>query len=147
MRAADRRIRAGIIYKGDHSMTKNEPTAVDEYLATLPDEVRHALQNLRHTVRSIVPGAEERIGYRIPIFRLGRDLVGFSAQKNPQKRICSFYTMSPPLAKAMKKELQDYKVSGATIHFIPADPLPEELVRKIVLARVKDLSEKIPQRK
>ena len=55
--------------------------------------------------------------------------------------------MSPPLAKAMKKELQDYKVSGATIHFIPADPLPEELVRKIVLARVKDLSEKIPQRK
>jgi uncharacterized protein YdhG (YjbR/CyaY superfamily) len=119
------------------------PTTVDEYLATLPNDVRKVLQKLRHSIKSIVPEAEERIAYRIPIFRLQRDLVGFSAQTNPQKRrLCSFYTMSPPLAKAMKKDLQDYEVSGATIHFTPEKPMPAALVKKIVRARVKELSGK-----
>jgi uncharacterized protein YdhG (YjbR/CyaY superfamily) len=121
---------------------KNFPTTVDEYLATLPNDVRKVLQKLRHTIKSIVPEAEERIAYRIPIFRLQRDLVGFSAQRNPQKRLCSFYTMSPPLVKAMKKDLQDYEVSGTTIHFIPEKPLPAALVKKIVSARVRELSGK-----
>jgi uncharacterized protein YdhG (YjbR/CyaY superfamily) len=63
----------------------NLPTTVDEYLATLPNDVRKVLQKLRHTIKSIVPEAEERIAYRIPIFRLQRnDLVGFSAQRRPQ---------------------------------------------------------------
>lgn len=127
------------------AMTKtarNLPTTVDEYLSILPNDVRKELQKLRHTIKSIAPEAEERIAYRIPIFRLQRDLVGFSAQRNPQKRLCSFYTMSPPLVKAMKKDLQDYKVSGATIHFTPEKPLPAALVKKIVRARVKELSGK-----
>jgi uncharacterized protein YdhG (YjbR/CyaY superfamily) len=118
------------------------PTTVDEYLATVPQDVRKALQKLRRIIKSVVPEAEERIAYRIPIFRLQHDLVGFSAQRNPQKRLCSFYTTSPPLVKAMKKDLQDYKVSGATIHFTPEKPLPAALVKKIVRARVKESSGK-----
>ncbi|HEU4445650.1 MAG TPA: DUF1801 domain-containing protein [Nitrososphaeraceae archaeon] len=120
----------------------NLPTTVDEYLATVPNDVRKVLQKLRHTIKSIAPEAEERIAYRIPIFRLKRDLVGFSAQTDPQKRLCSFYTMSPTLAKAMKKDLQGYEVSGATIHFTAEKPLREELVKKIVRARVEELSGK-----
>jgi len=126
-------------------MTKSSeyfPTTVDEYLVTVPNDVRKALQKLRHTIKSIVPEAEERIAYRIPIFRIQHDLVGFSAQRNPQKRLCSFYIMSPPLAKAMKKDLQGYEVSGTTIHFTPEKPLPAALVKKIVHERVKELSGK-----
>lgn len=122
------------------------PTTIDEYLATVPNDVRRVLQKLRQTIKSIVPEAEERIAYRIPIFRLEHDLVGFSAQRDPQKRVCWFYTMSPPLAKAMKKDLQGYKVSGATIHFTPEKPLPAALVKKIVYARVKELSGKTKKR-
>ena len=70
----------------------NLETTVDEYLATLLNDVGNVLQKHRHTIKSIAPEAEERIAYRIPIFRLQRDLVGFSAQTNPQKRLCSFYT-------------------------------------------------------
>jgi uncharacterized protein YdhG (YjbR/CyaY superfamily) len=119
------------------------PTTVDDYLATVvPNDVRKVLQKLRHTIKSIVPEAEERIAYRIPIFRLQRDLVGFSAQIDHQKRLCSFYTMSPPLAKAMKEDLLGYEVSGATIHFTPEKPLPKVLVKRIVHARVKEISGK-----
>ena len=58
------------------AMTKtarNLPTTVDEYLATLPNDVRKELQKLRHTIKSTAPEAEERIAYRIPIFRLQPD--------------------------------------------------------------------------
>jgi uncharacterized protein YdhG (YjbR/CyaY superfamily) len=65
--------------------TNNFPTTVDEYLAVVPNDVRRVLQKLRHTIKSIVPEAEERITYRVPIFRLQRDLVGFSVQTNHQK--------------------------------------------------------------
>lgn len=54
----------------------NLPTTVDEYLATLLNDVRKVLQKHRHTIKSIAPEAEERISYRTPIFRLQRDLVG-----------------------------------------------------------------------
>jgi uncharacterized protein YdhG (YjbR/CyaY superfamily) len=122
--------------------SKYFPTTIDEYLATVPNDVHKVLQKLRQTIKSIVPEAEERIAYRIPIFRLKHDLVGFSTQRDPQKRLCSFYTMSPPLVKAMKQDLQGYEVSGATIHFTPEKPLPAALVKKIVRARVKELSGK-----
>jgi hypothetical protein len=42
--------------------------------------------------------------------------------------------MSPPLVKAMKKDLQGYKVSGATIHFTLEKSLPAVVVKRIVRA-------------
>jgi len=121
-------------------MNKARSSTVDEYLAQLPNDVREALQRLRRIIKSAAPDSEERIAYRIPIFRLERDLVGYSAQRNPEQRLCSFYTMSPPLVRAMKREFSGYKLSGATIHFTPDEPLPASLVRKIVRARLKELS-------
>jgi hypothetical protein len=50
--------------------------------------------------------------------------------------------MSPPLVKSMKKDLHGYKVSGATIHFTPQQPLPATLIKKIVRGRLKEISEK-----
>ena len=120
----------------------NLPTTVEEYLATVPGDVRKSLQALRMTIKVSVPRIEERIACRIPVFRLQRDLVGFSAQRNPQKRLCSFYMMSPALAKELRIDLQDYKVSGATIHFTPEKPLPAALVRKILHARLEESLEK-----
>jgi uncharacterized protein YdhG (YjbR/CyaY superfamily) len=36
------------------------PTTVDEYLATVPNDVHKVFQKLRYTIKSIVPEAEER---------------------------------------------------------------------------------------
>jgi uncharacterized protein YdhG (YjbR/CyaY superfamily) len=71
------------------------------------------------------------------IFALNRDLVGFVAQPNH----LSFFTMSPNLAEAMKAEItQTHRLSGATIHFTPENPLPTPLVEKILAARVMERS-------
>ena len=108
---------------------------VDAYLADLPDDVRDELERVRAIVRETVPACTERVSYGIPIFRLRRDLVGMSAAKNH----CSLHTMSPPLAKAMAVELKGFQVSGATIHFGPENPLPRDLVERIVRRRLEEL--------
>jgi uncharacterized protein YdhG (YjbR/CyaY superfamily) len=56
---------------------------VDEYLASLDQSKRTTLQQLRQTIRSIVPEAEEGISYGMPAYRLrGKVIAGFAAFKN-----------------------------------------------------------------
>ena len=116
--------------------SKNDPGAVDAYLAGLPKAERTALEDLRRLIKSTVPRVQERISYGTSvIFALERDLVGFVAQK----KHLSFFTMSPELAIAMRDEIKaTHKPSGATIHFSPDNPLPASLVKKILRARLKE---------
>lgn len=116
--------------------SKNDPAAVDAYLASLPRAERETLQKLRSLIKETVPGVDERISYGTAVmFSRGLDLFGFVAQR----KHLSFLTASPKLAAAMKAEIsKTHKVSGATIHFSPDAPLPPALVKKIVRARVRE---------
>jgi uncharacterized protein YdhG (YjbR/CyaY superfamily) len=117
--------------------SRHAPEEIDAYLAELPDEVRSSLERMRGIIREVAPESTERVSYGIPIFRLGKDLVGLSAQKDH----CSLHSMSPVLMKTMAEELkgEGVRVSGATVHFTPEDPLPRDLVERIVRARIKEL--------
>jgi uncharacterized protein YdhG (YjbR/CyaY superfamily) len=114
--------------------SRHAPEEIDAYLEPLPEDVRSVLERLKTIIREIAPDCTERVSYGIPIFRLKKDLVGISAQKNH----CSLHSMSPPLMKAMADELKGFNVSGATLHFAPEKPLPRELVEKIVRARMQE---------
>jgi uncharacterized protein YdhG (YjbR/CyaY superfamily) len=116
--------------------SKSDPRAVDAYLATLPKAEREALRRLRALVKKTVPEVEERISYGTAVmFSLGRDLVGFVSQP----KHLSFFTASPKLAEAMRDEITTtHKISGATIHFSPDNPLPTGLVEKILKARLRE---------
>ena len=116
--------------------SKNDPRAVDAYLATLAKAERESLERLRTLIKETIPQVEERVSYGTTVmFSLGRDLVGFVSQP----KHLSFFTASPKLAQAMKDEIvRTHKVSGATIHFSPDHPLPTELVTKILRARVRE---------
>jgi uncharacterized protein YdhG (YjbR/CyaY superfamily) len=115
--------------------SRHAPDEIDAYLAPLPEDVCSALERVRGIVRETAPRCTERVSYGIPIFRLGKDLVGISAQKTH----CSLHSMSPPLMKAMAEELKGVKVSGATLHFAPDEPLPSELIVRIVQERMREL--------
>jgi uncharacterized protein YdhG (YjbR/CyaY superfamily) len=106
------------------------PKTVDEYLAALSNDKRAALERLRKIIRAAVPRAEECISYRLPAFRLdGKGLVWFGAAANH----CAIYG----LVGAHKEELEAYDTSGrGTIRFQPANPLPANLVRKLLRARI-----------
>jgi uncharacterized protein YdhG (YjbR/CyaY superfamily) len=118
--------------------SKHDPGAVDAYLASLPADVRTALEELRRLIQGLIPDAQERVSYGTTvIFANPKDVVGFVSQP----KHLSFFTMSPKLAEQMKDEIsKTHKVSGATVHFSPSNPLPPKLVGKIVAARLKELA-------
>ena len=106
---------------------------IDEYLATLSEDKRAALQKLRETIKAAAPKAEECISYQLPTFRLdGKMLVAFGATANH----CAFYPMSSSTVAAHQDDLKDYDTSKGTIRFQPDHPLPAALVRKLVKARI-----------
>jgi uncharacterized protein YdhG (YjbR/CyaY superfamily) len=117
---------------------KNDPAAVDSYLAELPEHERETLETLRQVIKAAVPDVQERISYGgAVIFAVRPDLVGFAARESR----LSFFTMSPQLAAAMKEEItKTHRVSGATIHFSADQPLPRTLVEKIIRARLEEQS-------
>jgi uncharacterized protein YdhG (YjbR/CyaY superfamily) len=116
--------------------SKNDPAAVDAYLATLPMDEQETLESLRQLIKKTIPQVDERISYGTAVmFSLGYDLVGFVSQK----KHLSFFTASPKLAATMKEEItKTHKVSGATIRFTPDNPLPTTLVKKIIKARLSE---------
>jgi uncharacterized protein YdhG (YjbR/CyaY superfamily) len=113
-------------------MRTANPNSHDDYLATVSDDKRRALQKLRNDIKAAAPKAEESISYGIPGFRLnGKLLVSYGAAA----KHCAFYPGST--LQAFKKELKDYDTSGkGTIRFAADKPLPRVLVRKIVRARI-----------
>ena len=75
----------------------------------------------------------EGIGYGVPAFKYrGRPLVSFGAAKSH----CAFYVQSPAVMDAHKDDLAGYDTSKGTIRFVPDTPLPDELVTKLVRARM-----------
>ena len=104
---------------------------IDEYLAAQPENVRTLLENVRQTVKAIVPEAREVISYNMPAFKLDKTFFYFAGFKKHY----SFFV--PSVADAFKEELPEYEIHKATIR-IPFDkPMPETLLKKIVRAAVK----------
>ena len=107
-----------------------KPRTIDEYLATVSDDKRAALQRLREIIRAAVPKAEEGISYQLPAFRLdGKWLIWFGAAANH----CAIYGAVGTDAD----EFKEYDISGkGTVRFQVDKPLPATLVCKLLEARI-----------
>ncbi|WP_102693906.1 iron chaperone [Rummeliibacillus pycnus] len=104
---------------------------VDEYIAQFPTDVQEKLQMLRKIIKDAVPNVGEKISYQMPTFTFRGNLVYFAAYK---KHI-GFYPTSSGI-NAYKDELQQYKMGKGSVQFPIDEPLPFELIRKIVQFRV-----------
>ena len=117
---------------------KTPAKTVDDYLAATSPDVRAVLEQLRMTIKVAAPEAEETISYQIPTYKYQGPLVHFVARGS----YCSFIVVSRLVLETFKNELKDYDISGTTIHFTPAHPLPSALVEKIVKARIRENKER-----
>ncbi|TGK41190.1 iron chaperone [Leptospira andrefontaineae] len=121
--------------------TKNTFQSIDEYIKTFPKEVQYILQELRKVIQEEAPEASEKISYQIPTFYLNGNLVHFAAYKNH----IGFYPGASGIAK-FKKEIDKYKNAKGSVQFPIAQPLPFDLVRKIVKFRVGEYKKKVPKK-
>jgi len=108
-------------------------SSIDEYIATFPDDVRAKLQELRAVIRASAPDAKEKISYQMPTFALNGNLVHFAAFK----RHIGFYP-APRGIEEFKDELSAYKGSKGAVQFPIDQPLPLELIGRIVKFRVSE---------
>jgi uncharacterized protein YdhG (YjbR/CyaY superfamily) len=116
---------------------KIRPNSIDEYISTFPSDIQERLQKIRETIKQAAPEAVETISYGMPAFRQGGILVYFAAFKD---HIGFFPTASG--ITAFEKELSQYKFSKGTIHFPYSEPIPFDLVDRIVRYRVEDIEGK-----
>lgn len=125
---------------GQRTLAKRKARAktVDEYLAAVPEPARSTLNEIRSTIRSTVPAeATESISYGIPVFKHEGVVVWFAAFRDH----CSLFPGASVIA-AFKDELKDCQTSKGTIRFPVDKPLPAELVKKLVRARMAEGKQK-----
>jgi uncharacterized protein YdhG (YjbR/CyaY superfamily) len=111
---------------------------IDEYLSALPGPQRATLSQLRDTIAAIVPNAEQCISYGVPAFKLrGKTIAGFAAFKNH----LSYLPHSGSVIARLGKETGGYAKTKGSLHFSVEEPLPKELVKKLLAARMADAFE------
>jgi uncharacterized protein YdhG (YjbR/CyaY superfamily) len=117
--------------------TKKGASTIDEHIAQFPVDTQKKLQQIRELIKSLAPGATETIAYGIPTFRLNGNLVHFAGYAQH----IGFYPGSEAI-EVFKQDLTAYKTSKGTIQFPLDQPLPMELIRKIILYRVQKNTKK-----
>jgi uncharacterized protein YdhG (YjbR/CyaY superfamily) len=119
-------------------MEKKSYTSIDEYMKDLPLEVREKLEQVRATVREAAPEAKEKISYNMPAFTLNGNLVYFAAFKSH----IGFYPI-PSGIEAFKEELAKYQQGKGSVQFPLDQPMPLDLIRRIVLFRAEENRKKV----
>jgi uncharacterized protein YdhG (YjbR/CyaY superfamily) len=103
--------------------------SVDDYIASASPEVRVILEQVRRVVRAVVPSAEETISYQMPALKLEKVFFSFAAFKN---HIGIF-----PHVKGDRKlqtDLRPYRGEKGNLNFPLSEPIPYELIGRVVSA-------------
>lgn len=114
---------------------------MDAYIAAFPPDVAERLSAMRSTIRAHAPLATERISYGIPTFHLNGNLVHFAGFAQH----VGFYP-GPTGIATFATALKRYKSGKGSVQFPHDEPLPLDLVAKIVQFRVAEHSQEKTKR-
>ena len=117
-------------------MSTNVPATVDEYLAAWEGDRRARLDAIRAAVREAAPDAAELISYGMPSFRIGRRIVvsiGAFAKHD------SIFPASQVVQDQLGALVAPHVKGRGTFQFVLAKPLPMDVIRAIVQARVAEV--------
>jgi len=104
---------------------------IDEYIAAFPEDTQALLQVVCATIHAAAPDAVERISYNMPAFAQEGNLVYFAALKHH----IGLYPTSSGIA-AFQQEISAYESSKGAVKFPKDQPMPLDLITKIVQFRV-----------
>ena len=112
-------------------------TSVDDYLAGIPEDARAALAGVRAVLQRAAPDGVETISYGMPTVKLGgKMLLSYAAFA----KHCSLFPASGDVMAALGPELEPYFAEKATLRFSPTDPIPRDLLERIVAIRLAEVS-------
>jgi uncharacterized protein YdhG (YjbR/CyaY superfamily) len=119
--------------------TATKPKTIDTYLAAIPITHRATLEKLRKQIKKHYPKATEHISYGMPLFKLdGHPLAGFRAAK----RHSGLFVWSSTALGTLGDMLDEYDTATGTIRFAPDKPLPERIIKAVLVARAKEIKQR-----
>lgn len=111
----------------------DKPTTVEQYLSTLTDEARVAVQHIRALIHEMVPDGQDCISYGIAAVKLDGSIV---LHYSGWKQHVSVYPI-PPGSVAFEKRIAPYVAGKGTLKFPLSEPLPFPIIGEIISAHVK----------
>ncbi len=109
---------------------------IDEYLSKVEIAQKTELEKVRNTVKRAIPDAQEVITYGMPGFKYkGKYLIAFA----PFRNHLSIFPGSEAV-EAFKNKLSGYRTFKGTIQFTVDNPIPEDIIKEIVLYRIKEIN-------
>jgi len=106
---------------------------IDRYLDGLEEPKRTTLATLRQTILDVIPDAGQGISYGVPAFKVrGKTIAGFAAFKNH----LSYLPHSGSVFPRLREELRGYTTSSGALRFGIGEPLPADLVEKLIAVRL-----------
>ncbi len=112
--------------------------AVDTYIDGLPAEKQEPMRQLRATIRAAAPDADEVITYKMPGFKAGKTfLVSYDAFKAHY----SLFPSNDVIIAELGDEVMPHVKGRGTLQFPAAEPLPLDLIGRIVEIRVREVAE------
>jgi uncharacterized protein YdhG (YjbR/CyaY superfamily) len=114
-------------------MTKpQKPKDIDSYIAQFPADIQAILEKVRATIHHAAPEAKETISYLMPAFKQHGILVYFAAWEK-------HLGMYPPISgnKTLEKAIARYAGPKGNLQFPLDEPVPYDLIERIVKLRVK----------
>ncbi|TAJ16673.1 MAG: hypothetical protein EPO65_12830 [Dehalococcoidia bacterium] len=116
------------------AVTRPSYAAVDEYIATFPEDVQVTLGKVRGAIRKAAPQATESISYGIAAYHQHGRLIYFAAFKNHY----SLYPATQLLKDVFADQLAPYEVDTGTIRFPYGKPVPVRLITALTKHRLQE---------
>jgi uncharacterized protein YdhG (YjbR/CyaY superfamily) len=107
---------------------------VNDYIDSFPENTQRILIQIRKIILQEAPDAIESIAYKMPAYKInGKPLIYFAGFKN---HIGLYAT--PSAHSEFIDELSGYKHGKGSVQFPMNQPVPFDLIRKMVKFKVKE---------
>ena len=115
---------------------KKKFETVDDYFNSQPEKVKNALLELKDCILKVAPNAQEILNYNIPAYCLVKN-----GKREQQIMIAGYKNHvglypHPTTMEHFDNELSDYKKGKGSVQFPIDQPLPNDLIEKMVQYRL-----------
>lgn len=100
---------------------------ISTYISKQEPKQQEVLKKTRNLIKTLLPEAEERMSYGVPSFKLNGKSILYAIFKTH----LGLYP-DPQIIEHFQKELEKYETAKGTIKFNLDEPVPFDLITKIV---------------
>ncbi len=117
------------------SIVDKKLDSIDQYIASFSGNTEAVLKQMRSLINKIAPSASESISYGMPAFKVnGKPLIYFAGYKNH----IGLYAL-PKTHKTFSLQIAKYKQGKGSVQFPLNQPMPMQLINKMIKYRLKEL--------